>query len=148
MRILCVVLIAFSTLGIGAQESIQNPNFTAPEGEPLAGLRICVDAGHGGQIWGATRGYTGGTRSVVSSTTESEANLRVAMFLWDLLTQAGADVVMTRTFETRLSEDSFASRRSISPNPLWKEVPAICWSPIETLKSWRSQPNTEMGSQP
>lgn len=85
-----------------------NPRFTAPEGKPLAGLRFCIDPGHGGQIWGNTRGYTGGTRSVVSDQTESDANLRIGLFLWDILTQAGAEVVMTRTFETRLSEDCFA----------------------------------------
>lgn len=87
------------------QATAQNPRYTAPEGQPLAGWKICVDAGHGGQIFGATRGYTGGTHSVVSDTTESDVNLRVSMFLWDLLTQAGADVVMTRTHETRLSAD-------------------------------------------
>ncbi|MBN1475820.1 N-acetylmuramoyl-L-alanine amidase [Candidatus Sumerlaeota bacterium] len=92
-----------------AQVHPPNLLYTAPPGEPLAGLRICVDPGHGGQIWGATRGYTGGTRSSVSSQTESDANLRVGLFLWDLLTQAGAEVVMTRTFETRLSEDCFAA---------------------------------------
>jgi N-acetylmuramoyl-L-alanine amidase len=68
-----------------------------------------VDPGHGGQIWGATRGYTGGTRSKVTDQNESDANLRVGLYLWDLLTQAGAEVVMTRTFETRLSADCYAS---------------------------------------
>lgn len=89
-----------------------NPNYTAPEGEPLKGLRICVDPGHGGQTWGATRGYTGGTKSAVSEQTESDANLRVGLFLWDLLTQAGAEVVMTRTYETRLSDDCPAAPAS------------------------------------
>ena len=91
-----------------AQSHPPNPRYTAPEGKPLAGLRICIDPGHGGQIWGTTRGYTGGTRSRVSDQTESDANLRVGLFLWDLLTQAGAEVVMTRTFETRLSQDCFS----------------------------------------
>jgi len=91
-----------------AQNHPPDPQYTAPEGKPLAGLRICIDPGHGGQIWGTTRGYTGGTRSRVSDQTESDANLRVGLFLWDLLTQAGAEVVMTRTFETRLSQDCFA----------------------------------------
>jgi N-acetylmuramoyl-L-alanine amidase len=85
---------------------------TVPRGEPLRGLRICVDAGHGGQIWGRTRGYTGGARGVESRLTESDANLRAALFLWDLLTQAGAEVVMTRTCETRLSEDCFDAQNS------------------------------------
>lgn len=109
MRSLCFALIALCAIGLGAQGVDLNPVYTAPEGEPLAGLRICVDPGHGGQVWGSARGYTGGTRSAVSDQTESDANLRIGMFLWDLLTQAGADVVMTRTFETRLSDDCLAS---------------------------------------
>jgi N-acetylmuramoyl-L-alanine amidase len=107
MRTLCslITLITLIAMAASAGPVTVNPRYAAPEGEPLAGVRICVDAGHGGQSWGRTRGYTGGTRSVVSDQTESDANLRVALFLWDLLTQAGADVVMTRTEETRLSED-------------------------------------------
>ncbi|MBN1476528.1 N-acetylmuramoyl-L-alanine amidase [Candidatus Sumerlaeota bacterium] len=104
MRTLCS-LITLIALTASSAPVTENPRCTAPEGEPLAGVRICVDAGHGGQSWGRTRGYTGGTRSAVSDQTESDANLRVALFLWDLLTQAGAEVVMTRTEETRLSED-------------------------------------------
>lgn len=107
MRAVFPLVLALAT-ALPAQDHPPNPLYTAPPDEPLAGLRICVDPGHGGQIWGATRGYTGGTRSRVSSQTESDANLRVGLFLWDLLTQAGAEVVMTRTFETRLSEDCFA----------------------------------------
>jgi len=99
-----------------AQNRVPNPRYTAPEGKPLAGKRICIDPGHGGQIWGATRGYTGGTRSVVSDQSESDANLRVGLLLWDLLTQAGAEVVMTRTFETRLSEDCLVPPSSVE----WK----------------------------
>ena len=100
------------TIMCTAQNKVPNPNYTAPEGRPLKGWRICIDPGHGGQIWGSTRGYTGGTRSCVSNQSESDANLRVGLFLWDLLTQAGAEVVMTRTFETRLSEDCQANPQS------------------------------------
>lgn len=108
MRPAIVPLLLLTTLSppLPAQfEVTQNPHWTVPEGEPLAGWRICVDAGHGGQVWGKSRGYTGGARSAVSDLTESDVNLRVALFLWDLLTQAGAEVAMTRTFETRLSKD-------------------------------------------
>ena len=116
LRYALIILTVTLAAGLAAQDASPparshppNPLYTAPDGKPLAGLRICVDPGHGGQIFGGTRGYTGGTRSSVSDQTESEANLRVGMFLWDLLTQAGADVVMTRTFETRLSADCFAA---------------------------------------
>lgn len=82
---------------------LPNDRYEVPDGQPLAGVRICVDAGHGGQIWGPTRGYTAGTRGVNTGLTESEANLRTALFLWDLLTQAGAEVTMTRVREDRLT---------------------------------------------
>ena len=81
-----------------------NPRYVVPEGKPLQGLRICVDAGHGGQVFGATHGYTGGTRGRNTGFLEDEANLRTAFFLWDLLTQAGAEVTMTRTRPDRMSE--------------------------------------------
>ncbi len=110
--LLLTVLFMVMTMPVLAQKDTPNPRYTAPEGEPLEGWRICVDPGHGGQIFGKTRGYTGGTRSCVTDQTESDANLRVGLFLWDLLTQAGAEVVMTRTFETRLSEDCFAEPSS------------------------------------
>lgn len=107
--LLTVLVFAMTTAILNAQNPGANPRYTAPEGKPLEGWRICIDPGHGGQIWGKTRGYTGGTRSVVTDQNESDANLRIGLFLWDMLTQAGAEVVMTRTFETRLSEDCFAA---------------------------------------
>jgi N-acetylmuramoyl-L-alanine amidase len=54
----------------------------------LRGLVIAVDPGHGGEDR-ATRGPTG--------LTEADANLSIALALRDLLQQAGARVVMTRT---------------------------------------------------
>lgn len=90
-------------------EPMPNPRFAVPEGRPLEGLKICVDAGHGGQVWGPTHGYTGGTRGGVTGLPESSANLRTAFFLWDLLTQAGAEVTMTRMGPDRLSEATSAA---------------------------------------
>jgi N-acetylmuramoyl-L-alanine amidase len=94
-------------------ESMSNPRFEVPQGLPLMGLRICIDAGHGGQIWGPTHGYTGGTRGRETGLTESDANLRTALFLWDLLTQAGAEVVMTRTRPERLTEAGSGAREEL-----------------------------------
>ncbi len=85
-------------------EPMPNPRYEVPEGHPLKGLRICIDSGHGGQVFGPTHGYTGGTRGRNTGFLEDEANLRVAFFVWDLLTQAGADVTMTRTRPDRMSE--------------------------------------------
>jgi len=93
-------------------EPMPNPRYEAPEGRPLEGLRICVDAGHGGQVWGPAHGYTGGTRGGNTGLTESEVNLRTAFLLWDLLTQAGADVTLTRTRPDRMAEPCTAPPRS------------------------------------
>ncbi len=55
---------------------------------PLRGLRIVVDAGHGGDDR-LTRGPTG--------LTEADANLQVSLALRDFLEAEGAEVVMTRS---------------------------------------------------
>ena len=83
---------------------MENPRYKVPEDRPLEGLKICVDAGHGGQVWGPAHGYTGGTRGRNTGLNESEVNLRTAFFLWDLLTQAGAEVTLTRTRPDRMAE--------------------------------------------
>jgi N-acetylmuramoyl-L-alanine amidase len=61
---------------------------------PLRGLLIAVDAGHGGEDR-ATRGPTG--------LTEADANLYVALKLRDLLTAAGARVLMIRSTDTTVA---------------------------------------------
>ncbi|MBN1476529.1 N-acetylmuramoyl-L-alanine amidase [Candidatus Sumerlaeota bacterium] len=94
-------------------EPMPNPRCEVPEGRPLEGLRICVDPGHGGQIWGPTHGYTGGTRGRETGLTESDMNLRTALFLWDLLTQAGAEVVMTRTRPERVTPAGSGAREEL-----------------------------------
>lgn len=62
-----------------------------PQAKFLQGARICLDPGHGGEAqrreW--KRGPTG--------VREAEVNLRVALYLRDLLEAAGAEVLMTRT---------------------------------------------------
>jgi N-acetylmuramoyl-L-alanine amidase len=75
----------------------------ADDPAPLKGAVLVVDAGHGGQ--GYSKSYTGGTRGVVSGTTESELNLRVAFELEKLLKDAGATVYMTRRANHRLSRE-------------------------------------------
>lgn len=54
----------------------------------LAGRRIVIDPGHGGEFDGA-RGNGG--------LTEAEVNLGVSLHLWGMLADAGADVRLTRT---------------------------------------------------
>ncbi|MCD6386043.1 N-acetylmuramoyl-L-alanine amidase [Candidatus Sumerlaeota bacterium] len=69
---------------------------------PLAGKRICLDPGHGGSQTGAVG--VGGLR-------ESDVNLRVALILKELLEQAGATVLMTRTDDSTVS---IAERREFN----------------------------------
>ncbi|MGD9680779.1 MAG: N-acetylmuramoyl-L-alanine amidase [Candidatus Obscuribacterales bacterium] len=56
-------------------------------GESLAGLKICVDPGHGGPQPGATG---------CSGVTEKQVNLAIALKLKRLLEASGATVIMTR----------------------------------------------------
>jgi N-acetylmuramoyl-L-alanine amidase len=70
---------------------------------PLKGAIIVVDPGHGGQRY--SKSYTGGTRGVVSKTTESELNLRVALELAEILKKRGATVYLTRQADHRLSPE-------------------------------------------
>ncbi len=68
-----------------------------PYARYLQGIKICLDPGHGGQ--GHLPGYKRGPTGL----REAEANLRVAHYLQDFLTQAGAIVVMTRTDDSYVS---------------------------------------------
>ena len=54
----------------------------------LEGRKIVIDPGHGGNFRGAVG---------VDSLTESDANLGVALYLWGMLDEAGADVHLTRS---------------------------------------------------
>jgi len=67
-----------------------------PYARHLAGMRICLDPGHGGDAHRPNykRGPTG--------LREAEVNLRVALILKDLLEASGATVIMTRTTDVCL----------------------------------------------
>jgi N-acetylmuramoyl-L-alanine amidase len=56
----------------------------------LAGLRVVIDPGHGGNF----RGTVG-----QDSLEESGVNLGVSLYLWGLLREAGADVYLTRSVD-------------------------------------------------
>jgi N-acetylmuramoyl-L-alanine amidase len=75
----------------------------AADEPPLKGAVIVVDPGHGGQAY--SKSYTGGTRGVVSRTTESELNLKVAIELAKILRDQGATVRLTREADHRLSPE-------------------------------------------
>lgn len=62
-----------------------------PERNVLQGQRVVIDPGHGGYFDGVVG---------ADSLREADANLGVALYLWGLLEEAGADVHMTRTADT------------------------------------------------
>jgi N-acetylmuramoyl-L-alanine amidase len=63
----------------------------------LKGVRICLNPGHGGDAH--QRGFKRGPTGV----REAEMNLRVALYLRDLLEHVGAEVLMTRTEDIELT---------------------------------------------
>src|SRR5689334_20920547 len=69
---------------------------------PLRGRRIAIDPGHGGRFPGSLG---------VHGLTEAEVNLGVALNLWGLLTDAGADVSMTRTADRDFTTAADSSLR-------------------------------------
>ena len=93
-----IILIAFVTLFCPAQIILplalapETP-FT-PEGKPLKGLIITLDAGHGG--FSHQEGYSGSARGVKSRVVEQDLNMLVAAQLRHHLIAAGAKVYMTR----------------------------------------------------
>ncbi|MDD3643276.1 MAG: N-acetylmuramoyl-L-alanine amidase, partial [Candidatus Krumholzibacteria bacterium] len=74
-------------------------DLAAPDPGVLAGRRIVIDPGHGGAFDGAVG---------ADSLTEAEINLGVALHLWGLLREAGADVQLTRTTDRDFLPDSTA----------------------------------------
>ncbi len=68
-----------------------------PSLDSLAGRTICIDPGHGGRWPGAV--------APSNQLRESDINLRVALRLRDVLEDAGARVVLTRTDDSPLHPD-------------------------------------------
>ncbi len=85
----------------------------------LTGKRIVIDPGHGGSFAGAVG---------LDSLREADANLGVALYLWGLCADAGADAHLTRTTDRdRLPEGSTEARddldaRSEAANELDPDV--------------------------
>jgi N-acetylmuramoyl-L-alanine amidase len=75
-----------------------------PYAKYLAGVRVCLDPGHGGDAH--RRGYKRGPTGV----REAEINLRVARYLRDLLEAAGAEVLLTRDGDVAVSLAERAER--------------------------------------
>jgi N-acetylmuramoyl-L-alanine amidase len=81
----------------GLRETMEGVDASA-----LAGVRIVIDPGHGGRYDGAV-GPTG--------LREADVNLGVALSLWGLLSDAGADVTLTRSSDRAVAGREDASLR-------------------------------------
>jgi N-acetylmuramoyl-L-alanine amidase len=69
---------------------------------PLQGVRVVIDPGHGGRYDGAV-GPTG--------LREADVNLGIALNLWGLLTDAGADATLTRSSDRTVADGEDSSLR-------------------------------------
>jgi N-acetylmuramoyl-L-alanine amidase len=82
----------------------------------LAGVRICLDPGHGGDA--SRRGYKRGPTGV----REAEVNLRVAKYLREFLSRAGAEVVLTRQDDCDVSYEQRAAIANDWPADLFISI--------------------------
>jgi cell wall-associated NlpC family hydrolase/N-acetylmuramoyl-L-alanine amidase len=73
---------------------VEGPVPFRPEGRPLEGLVITLDAGHGGSSH--QDGYAGSARGAESRVVEGDLNMRVAVMVRHHLMSSGARVHMTR----------------------------------------------------
>lgn len=95
LGIVCIGLLA----GIG-QEEVQT---TAADSQPLQGLTVALDPGHGG--------YDGGAKAHDSGRWEKEINLQIALVVEKELAARGATVVLTRREDICLSEGDTATKQ-------------------------------------
>jgi N-acetylmuramoyl-L-alanine amidase len=100
MLLLAAVLLA----GCGGRRSVydslyaeMSEDISVCDPSVLSGRRIVIDPGHGGEYDGALG---------ADSLSEAEVNLGVALYLWGLLREAGAEVYMTRSSDRDFLPDS------------------------------------------
>jgi N-acetylmuramoyl-L-alanine amidase len=93
--LICFVLLAMMANGCATRRADQDLLYARLVEEPealdwsvLEGRTIVIDPGHGGRFDGVIG---------LDSLREADANLGVALYLWGLLDEAGADVHLTRT---------------------------------------------------
>ncbi|MBQ7454866.1 MAG: N-acetylmuramoyl-L-alanine amidase [Clostridia bacterium] len=101
------IALAAIALALVLHLSVTNAPEPSPPPEeaplPLAGVTICLDAGHGG--------YDGGACGRDSGVLEKELNLDVAKRLRALLEASGARVIMTRERDEALAEPGSERKR-------------------------------------
>lgn len=87
------------------QKQAEKAASAAPHPALLQGLRVAVDAGHGG--------YDGGAVGRVSGVAEKGLNLDVALKVRRLLIDQGAEVIMTRTDDYALCDENPPIRKKL-----------------------------------
>lgn len=101
---MALALSATQNLRSAAVAKVNLPDDIAPS-RALSGLKIAVDAGHGG--------YDGGAVGRKSHVKEKELNLDVALRLRALLVEHGAQVIMTRDGDYALCDDDPPIRKKL-----------------------------------
>lgn len=99
--LLLLAVIASGARGAEIEVDAQAP--FVPEGRPLQGLVITIDAGHGGSPH--QEGYHGSARGVNSRVVEGDINMLVAAQVRHHLVDAGAQVHMTRWDDRKVTLD-------------------------------------------
>jgi N-acetylmuramoyl-L-alanine amidase len=98
-------MISIGIFIIACSIGLENPDYNVlTKLQPLDGYRICVDPGHGGQD-SFSCCYTGGTWGACTRQSESDVNLQVGFYLSSYLKSMGAQIIMTRLDDVRISEN-------------------------------------------
>lgn len=101
LRVIVLIMLAFIALGLASAPHV--PGVQPAAAQPLSGLRVVLDPGHGG--------YDGGARAHNSGVWEKELTLQIALAVQDALTERGAQVVLTRTTDICLADEGSGKAR-------------------------------------
>ncbi len=99
LRIMLLIVLSFMAVGLANSSDVARP----ANAQPLSGLTVALDPGHGG--------YDGGARARDSGVWEKELTLQIAEAVEDALAERGAAVVLTRTEDICLAEGGAGKAR-------------------------------------
>ena len=95
LRVITLIMLAFIALGLASAPHV--PGVQPVSAQPLSGLRVVLDPGHGG--------YDGGARARDSGVWEKDLTLQIARAVQETLTERGAQVTLTRTKDICLADE-------------------------------------------
>ena len=101
LRVITLVMLSFIALGLASAPHVQGAQ--PASAQPLSGLRVVVDPGHGG--------YDGGARARDSGVWEKELTLKIALAVQETLSERGAQVTLTRTKDLCLAQEGSGKQR-------------------------------------